>query len=135
MTRRTTRTFMYAAVMVLLISFTSCGKYEDGPGFSLASKTSRLTGVWDVVKTDAEFDLSEGDLSFEFEKEGDFTLRYNSGNYSDKDEGDWEWSSDKEVIEVTNSNDVTEDWEVLRLTNSEFWFEDENKDVWECEKD
>lgn len=34
----------------LVIILTGCGKYENGPGFSLRSKNARLSGKWKVVK-------------------------------------------------------------------------------------
>ena len=39
---------LFAAFAVVLLA--SCGKYEDGPGFSLRSKTSRLAGSWTVTE-------------------------------------------------------------------------------------
>nr|MBC8147482.1 hypothetical protein [Bacteroidota bacterium] len=43
---------IHAAIVIILLIFNSCGKYEDGPIFSLKSKTARLVGEWNVVKTD-----------------------------------------------------------------------------------
>ena len=39
---------LFAAFSVLFL--VSCGKYEDGPGFSLRSKEARLAGTWTFEK-------------------------------------------------------------------------------------
>jgi uncharacterized lipoprotein YehR (DUF1307 family) len=39
---------LFAAFAVVMLA--SCGKYEDGPGFSLRSKTSRLAGTWTLTE-------------------------------------------------------------------------------------
>ncbi|KAF5433723.1 hypothetical protein C5S36_05990, partial [Candidatus Methanophagaceae archaeon] len=49
-------------------------------------------------------------------------------------EGDWEWESGKEAIEITVDGEK-EEFDILRLTNKELWFEDENNNEWQCEKE
>ena len=51
---KTQNTLLLAAAAVTVLNFQSCSKYEDGPAFSLRSKTSRLTGEWEVVKIDGQ---------------------------------------------------------------------------------
>lgn len=124
-------TLLLVAVLGFMLIFGSCGKYEDGPGFSLRSKTARLTGEWEVDEIDG--DSPTGTYEFEIEKDGDITFTYEYYGDVYVNEGDWEWDSDKEVIEIRVDGDKVE-WEVLKLTNDEFWFEDEDKDEWRCEK-
>lgn len=45
--------------------------------------------------------------------------------------GEWEWEENKESIEITYTQE-SESWKVLKLTKDDFWFEDENKFLWEC---
>lgn len=62
----------------LVISLTSCGKYEDGPDFSLRTKKQRLTGTWIVVETiPKQQGFQEGDYIIDLEKDGDATLELN----------------------------------------------------------
>ena len=42
-------TFLTIAFVLVL---TSCGKYEDGPFFSIRSKNARLIGEWELVKSE-----------------------------------------------------------------------------------
>ncbi len=128
---------MLAAAIVIMLNFSSCGKYEDGPMFSLKTKTARLTGEWEVIEIDKDKLSDEGlKLILEFEKDGDFSVdvSYTGYSYSYSYNGEWEWESDKESIEITMDGDKME-WDILRLTNSELWFEDEDGEEWKCEKE
>ena len=40
----------YALTILVGLQLASCGKYEEGPGFSLRSKTARLAGEWTIEK-------------------------------------------------------------------------------------
>ncbi|MCD4791703.1 MAG: hypothetical protein K8R54_00590 [Bacteroidales bacterium] len=121
---------MFAAAVVILLNFSNC-KYDDGPAVSLLTKTMRLTGEWEVIEIDNE---NVYGLYLEFEKDGDFTFTYSYDGYSYSYEGDWEWESGKEAIEITVDGEK-EEFDILRLTNKELWFEDENNNEWQCEKE
>jgi len=125
---------MLAATIITMLNFQSCSKYEDGPAFSLTSKTFRLVGEWEVeeVKGTDEYD-DEVTLTIEFEKDGDFSFGYSYDGYSYSYDGEWKWESGKDEIEVEIDGLKTE-WEILRLTNDELWFEDEDGYEWRCEK-
>jgi hypothetical protein len=127
----TTKKLMLAASVVIILNFCSCGKYDDGPKFSLASKTGRLSGEWEVVKVGGT--SVTDNLILEFEKKGDFKYTYTDGSYSYSYSGDWEWHSKKETIKITIDGDVME-WDINRLTNKELWFEDDSNEEWKCEK-
>ncbi len=132
MTIRTNQKLLLAAAVVVMLNFTSCKKYEDGPAFSLRSKTARLTGEWEVVKIGGS-PIAGSELNLEFEKDGDFNFSYSYGSYDYTAKGEWEWSDKKETIKATIDGETVE-WEVLRLTNDEFWFEDDQQEEWKCEK-
>jgi hypothetical protein len=123
---------MLAAAVIIMLNFSSCGKYDDGPEFSLRTKKARLTGEWKVVKIAGE--TPDGQLTFEFEKNGDFSAKYSYSGYSQSFTGDWEWDNKKEGVTITIGSD-SEDWDIKRLTNKEFWFEDESNDLYKCEKE
>jgi len=142
---RTPQKFLMAAALVTVLNFQSCGKYEEGPSFTLRTKKSRLAGEWEVVKVYDNFGAqvfpyTGGDYDFEilyeFEKDGDFdqdfTYSYDGTSYSYTYTGEWEFSSDKKDLEIEIGGSKT-DWEIKRLTNDEFWFEDEDGYEWELE--
>lgn len=131
---KTNKKLMLAAAVVIILNFSSCKKYEDGPVFSLKTKTARLTGEWEVVQIDNEKPIDGGKVLLEFDKDGDFSLSIKYGTYSYSYDGEWEWVSGKESIEVDLDGETIE-WDVLRLTNDELWLEDEDNNEWECEKE
>ena len=132
-----TKMFLIALALTGTLTFTSCGKYEDGPGFSLRSKTARLTnGSWEVEEIDGD-NLNGVALIFEFEKDGVLKIHSESSFYSYYytfcEEAEWAWGDKKETLEIEYEN--TEDsWEIKRLTFDEFWFEDEYNTDYKCDK-
>tara|TARA_R110002111_G_scaffold248050_1_gene311456 strand:+ start:413 stop:835 length:423 start_codon:yes stop_codon:yes gene_type:complete len=131
---------LLAAGMGIILSFGSCKKYEDGPGLSFRTKTTRLVGNWELIEVDGQQISRFGEFTLiDFDKDGDFTMAgsyydYNGQYVSFREIGDWEWENGKEEIEVQGST-FKEDWEILRLTYRELWFEVENGLIWKCEKD
>ncbi len=126
-------TLFLAATIVTVLNFSSCSKYEDGPKFSLRTKKARLTGEWEVVRIGNETFPQDGySVEMEFEKEGDFRYTYSYDSYSYSYNGTWEFSSDKEEVDIIIDNNV-ETFEILRLKNDELWLEDSNNTEWRLE--
>ena len=124
-------TLFLAATVITVLNFQSCGKYEDGPSFSLRTKKARLVGDWEVVRIGSQNTPSGYSIEMTFEGNGDLEFSYSYGSYSYAYNGEWEFSSDKQDIEVTFENETT-DFEILRLTNDELWFDD-GDDEWRLE--
>lgn len=147
MVKISTKTILAGGLLTAISVSPSCGKYEDGPGFSLASKKSRLAGTWELDKlTYSDGSIADliGSVEIEFEKDGDYSSRststytdnYGSSySYTNTTNGEWEFSSDKEEIEFEDNDGDNYDWEIKRLTNKELWVEDEYGNEWEWEKE
>lgn len=119
----------FVATFILTLFLSGCGKYDDGPGFSLRSKKARLTGEWEVVEVDGD-DVKDGAV-YEFLKDGTFEVDHGSWDA----EGEWEWEDGKRVIELDYDDGGKYEWEILRLTNKELWIETEDKVEVYFEKD
>ena len=129
---------LLAGGLATTIALTGCGKYEDGPNMSLLTKKQRLTGDWEMEKyiPYGQSNLINNGLNIdiEFDKDGDFDMKVistntNYDNYGNpftntevyNYKGDWEFSSDKEEIELDfDENMPNWDIEITRLTNKEF---------------
>ena len=123
---------LFAAFAVVFLA--SCGKYEDGPGFSLRSKTSRLAGTWTVTEafqgsTNITNSLiNGGTVEVTFDKEGAYKKTYDfvvlgfpsSGTIT----GTWAFSDDKTAVVVSNGSGQSDSSKILRLTNKELWLEE-----------
>ena len=95
-------TFLASALLFLI----GCGKYEEGPGFSLLPKSTRLQQKWRPVE---KFDASsntlesiESDGSYiEFVKDGTFKI-YNDNSMGSLGieglVGTWNFSEDKSAV-------------------------------------
>jgi hypothetical protein len=125
---------------VAAMGVSSCGKYEDGPGFSLLSKKARVVGDWEVKSIGADVFGTEYSVDLSFEKNGSlmFTYSYNyqgsSQSYSYA--GSWDFASDKEQLSMIVDGNV-ELFEIKRLTNNEMWLDDDitslDGDIWKLE--
>lgn len=139
------------AMLFLFISFTffSCSKYEDGPQFTLRSKTSRLTNEWKVdkvYKNGIEQALSGSysgiswSVFLEMEIKNDETVKFYGGDIDNgyvqagTNEGKWEWADDKEAITFTLTSkmivyfmnisaNTAETYTIKRLAHDELWIE------------
>lgn len=121
--KKSTQKLVLALTIVTALNFVSCGKYEDGPNFSLRTKKARLSGEWEVIRIGNINFPSEGySLEMDFSKDGDLEFTYSDFTYSYTERGEWEFSGDKEELELTIDN-VTQKFEILRLTNKELWME------------
>lgn len=116
------------AIYVFALSLTaagisSCGKYEEGPGFSLMSKKARVTNTWKLTKVEVngqDNTPSESSYSFTMTLKDDETLSASQTIFSlpYNVTGTWAFSSDKANLILT-ANSETSTYEIIRLTNKE----------------
>jgi hypothetical protein len=117
----------------LLIS--SCGKYPEGPGFSLRSKKARVANTWVVEYAE---DLEDGEEETDDYQNQELTLtkenevRFKFGN-SFIVEGSWEFKNDKESIRLSFSNS-SQTYDLLKLKNKEMWWEGDDDEIHWVEK-
>lgn len=110
-------------IFLLSVVLVACGKYEEGPGFSLKSKKSRLAGKWKIES--ATFNGTDVTASYtaflpnyvmEFKKDGTYTAT--SGSFTDN--GTWEFSGDVNLTtQSSTSGSTASTTEILRLKNKE----------------
>ena len=111
--------FLLAAVI-----FTGCKKYEDGPAFSLRSKTERVANTWVVESytingTDYTSTLTNINYTETYDKDGNYSYTSSVENGS----GRWEFQSDKEQIKRSGvASQPTQTLYILRLKEREFWY-------------
>ncbi len=133
-------TLLLAVVMAGMFMLNSCGKYEEGPSFSILGKTSRITGVWKIDKmivNNVEQTITEefGAVRFELMKDGKGKVIYSFGGLSINVNLEWKFNSDKTHVSM-RMQDITDttvwgEWvesEILRLTNKELWVKESDTD-------
>lgn len=121
------QTILYA--MLAVITLAGCKKYEEGPAFSLRSKTERVSNLW---KIQYAYDRKDSVIittdytgeTWEFTKDGNFVERDNGT--IDKT-GTWDFISSKEKIKVGFPLE-TISYVILKLKENEFWLRDTEKE-------
>lgn len=133
---KTLKLFVAAAILGgTMMAAPSCGKYEEGPGFSLRSKKSRLAGEWDAkeyVDADGTTIADTDDDYITFEKDGTYKVTSDGTSVS----GTWEFASDKEKLRTSytvGGMTFTGESTIVRLTNKELWIKDEDGDMTKLE--
>jgi hypothetical protein len=123
---------LVALLAITALMFTSCGKYEEGPAFSLKSKTARLTGEWKLIEmtSNGEVQNMEGiEVLYEFIKDGTMKVTTKWMGMSFSFDGEWRFDDSKENIEIRVKEDNEwSEWEkaaILKLANTELWLKDE----------
>ena len=117
---KNTKNYLFLSIAVIIsLAISSCGKYEDGPGFSLLTKTARMTNKWELKSVDGEI-IPAGEIVWEFKKDGEATISYGGLG---TETGTWEFSDDKEDLSLTVSGSTT-NLKIRRLTNKELWVEE-----------
>ncbi len=129
---------MFASLaLVATVLMTSCNPYEDGPLISVQSKAARIANTWVVasaIESDGT-DISESlsDDQWTFSKEGDATIITKEAGITLTYGGEWDLESDDEIFELTISGEIlgipfstTDEYTILRLSNTEFWLLDKN---------
>lgn len=118
-------------LFIVIISLSSCSKYEDGPLLSLRTKTTRLTGKWEVVEEKINGSTQSEDNTpsiYEFDKDFDYKETHTSNGVIVISEGTWDFAEKKEKIRITYNNNDVEEFTILRLTNEELWVEQKRTD-------
>ena len=111
-----------------VITLVSCSKYDEGPGFSLKTKKSRLVGEYDLEKLIvAGEEITDFDLmTYKFKKDETLdltvTVEILGVETSTTTTFGWEFSSDKDRVLLTEDSQVVDEYFILKLTNDEFWF-------------
>ncbi len=124
-----TKQITYAALAgAAALSVGSCGKYEDGPGFALSSKKSRVVGEWEVTSVAGVPTEAGYSINFTFEKDGSMEWKYSYGSYSYSYTGTWDFASDKEELAVTIQG-YTSNFDIKRLASKELWLDDDATDL------
>ncbi|MFN6945951.1 MAG: lipocalin family protein [Cytophagaceae bacterium] len=128
------RTNLFLMAVAFLIAFSaamsSCGKYEEGPNFSLASKKGRITNTWKLAEiyddgVKEELDADEVEI-LDIKKDDAFTWTHTHDDHSDIEKGTWSFDSSKEHLVLTFDDGEKEEFKILRLTKNELWVVEEH---------
>lgn len=115
--------YSLAVIITATSVLSSCGKYEEGPKISFASKKSRMVNTWKEEKsidgsTGIEYPCTSNCEVLELKKDGTYSVNGTSLSGTT-----WQFSSDKEKLEFVWGS-VTTSSIILRLKSNELWLKD-----------
>jgi len=136
-------------ILLCLLTFVACRKYEDGPAFTVLSKTERVTNDWILDAVALQTPGSNIDIVSQYPT---MRLRVRKDSLivlfspiTEKLYGTWEFAESKEtfnwtvdhnpatIIEAATGNDMTYDslerFDIRRLTKKDLWLADKYNHV------
>ena len=114
---------------LLIVIVSSCGKYEEGPEFTLLTKKQRLVGEWQIeeatVNGAAVDPATYSEYTLIFERDGTARITYGVLTYK----GTWEFIDDKKKLRSLSITGEEVESTILRLTNKQLWLKDPDGDI------
>lgn len=123
------RTLAYTlSLMAILVAFSACKKYEEGPTVSFRSKKARVIGEWKVTElSENNQSILDADNRTEYDfKDDSYIYRSIGGVITVSYVGDWEFSerNDDIVLSYTDGSlTYSQSWEIIRLAHDEMILE------------
>jgi hypothetical protein len=74
--------------------FSSCGKYEEGPSFSLLTKKARIAGEWNLVETTVNGvvqDMQGTTIKITMEKDGTGVMAFTWTSLTITIDNEWQF--------------------------------------------
>lgn len=122
-----TKQLFLVLVAFIFVAVSGCGKYDDGPGISLATKKGRLVNKWKIEKyfmNDVEQTIGDTVAVMELKKDNSCTMSWTGSGLAIL--GTWAFDGNKENVLITWTDiftglPYTETHKILRLKSNELW--------------
>lgn len=111
----------YMMLLLLLVgvfSFSGCSKYEEGSNFTILTKKMRLTNTWKLTSNMVNgIETFDGSYTYilNMEKDGSGYIEISNSLGTERTEGTWELSSDKEDLILKDDEGNTTTYEIIQL--------------------
>ena len=117
----------FALCSFIFLFVSSCGKYEEGPNFTLLTKKARMVGTWELTSSTSygnTVDLTQLSAKYILSKDGTYAFSSSISLFGIpvplSEFGKWEFSEDKLQLLLTPDNSTTVNAvTILQLTNKE----------------
>lgn len=122
-------------IIVFVIVLTSCSKLEDGPFFSVYSKTKRIKRSW---KIESVLDLKTNEYHYKeydgwiltFEGDSKYTQKIVYGGITKTEKGVWKFEKDVlYMIYYPQKYTIEKQYQLLRLTQKELWVKNDVEEI------
>jgi hypothetical protein len=116
------------AAILSTVPLSSCRKYEDGPVFSIHSKTSRVANTWKINKvTSNGIDKTSDyqDFRITLMKDGNYTAVSPIALFNVTTSGVWAFTDYKDNIQLTSTPvlgiSTVYTYKILKLEEKDLW--------------
>lgn len=126
---------LFITVLIFSIVLSSCNKLEDGPFFSIYSKTKRIKRSWKIESVlnlqNNEYHYKDYDgWTLTFEGASKYSKRILYGGKSETENGVWKFEGDVlYMIYYPNNYTIEKQYNLLRLTQKELWIKDDVEEI------
>jgi len=115
--------FIFILLIVLIfLALQSCNKYEDGPFFSVRTRTERVANTWKVDNykiNGTDYTSLMGGYTETYSKDGNFSYTWGSVSGT----GNWTFQNNDEEIKLNGINNTSSKiLFILKLEEKEFWY-------------
>lgn len=126
---------LFITVLLFSIVFSSCTKLEDGPFFSIYSKTKRIKRSW---KIEYVLDLKNNEYHYKdydgwyltFDIDSKYSKKIVYGGKAETENGVWKFEGDiLFMIYYPNNYTIEKQYKLLRLTKKELWIKDDLEEI------
>lgn len=120
---------LFALFPAFVFLLHACGKYPDGPNFSILSRKTRIENVWVLKET------LHTDGSVEHNPTPGYTTEFTSDDevIHTNDvitlKGEWELTNDKKDLMITFDGIGSATYEIRRLKSNELWLKNSAGEV------
>ncbi len=112
----------FIPITFIALIFAGCQKYEDGPMFSIRTRTERVANTWEIDNykiNDTDWTSLVGGYSETFSKDGNYSYTWGILNGT----GTWKFANSQSDIQLTgSSNQEDRTLVILKLEEEQFWY-------------
>ncbi len=132
---RTLRLPLFTCIAVLVLLLDSCGKYPDGPNFSILSRKTRIENVWvlkEVIHVNGSVEQNPTP-GYTTEYTSDDKVIHTNGEVTLN--GEWDLVNDKKDLFVSYEGIGSTTYEIRKLKSNELWLKTHSGEVLKYEPD
>lgn len=116
------RFLKFIPIAFITLIFAGCQKYEDGPMFSIRTRTERVANTWEIDNytiNETDWTSLVGGYSETYSKDGNYSYTWGILNGT----GTWKFANRQSDIQITGiSNQTDRTLVILKLEEEQFWY-------------
>ena len=127
------KSILFLCLAFFSLTTISCNKYEEGAAFTLRTRSERVANIWkmeNATRNGADVTAEFSTLKLTTTRSGALSQSFEENGTMVELEGQWEFKSNDEEIEMVVSGDrlgipfeSTTLWKIIKLKENELWLD------------